>query len=55
MNLETGRLERLFIAPPQCIEHLKANFDALILDATYKTNKFDMPLVDAIGKFIYKL
>ena len=43
---DKGRLTRLFVALPSSIEHLKANHRILLLDATYKTNRFDMPLVN---------
>jgi hypothetical protein len=31
------------------IQHLAQNPDVLQIDATYKTNRFNMPLVDTVG------
>jgi hypothetical protein len=45
----TGRLLRLFVALPESIQHLAANPHVLLMDATYKTNRFNMPLVDTVG------
>jgi hypothetical protein len=44
-----NRLQRLFIACPNSIKHLQTNHDVLLLDNTYKTNRFDMPLLNSIG------
>ena len=44
-----GRLTRLFIAPLGNIKIAQMNYDVLILDNTYKTNKFKMPLLNAVG------
>jgi hypothetical protein len=49
MGANKGRLTRLFIALPSSIEHLKLNHRILLLDATYKTNRFNMPLVNTAG------
>jgi hypothetical protein len=40
----------LFIAYPQSIQLAKTNQDVILVDNTYKTNKFDMPLLHMIGK-----
>ena len=48
-----NRLKRLFIACPDLIKHLQTNHDVLLLDNTYKTNRFDMPLLNSIGLFNY--
>jgi hypothetical protein len=45
----TSRLLRLFVALPESIQHLAANPYVLVMDATYKTNWFNMPLVDTVG------
>ena len=37
------------MALPESIQHLAANPYALLMDATYKTNQFNMPLVNTIG------
>jgi hypothetical protein len=46
---ETGRLTRLFMASKACLEYAKKHPDILIMDSTYKTNRFEMPLLDIIG------
>jgi hypothetical protein len=43
-----GRLLRLFLALPDIIQHLAQNPNVLIVDATYKTNRFNMPLVNTV-------
>jgi hypothetical protein len=45
----TSRLEGLFIACPESIKHLQSHHDVLLIDNTYSTNRFDMPLMDIIG------
>ena len=40
----------LFIAYPQSIKLAQTNQDVILVDNTYKTNKFDMPLLHMIGK-----
>jgi hypothetical protein len=49
INEANGRLLRLFIAMPRSIQHLAKNPNVLLMDATYKTNRFNMPLVDTVG------
>jgi hypothetical protein len=39
----------LFIADARSVEYLNKHPDVLLLDCTYKTNKFDMPLLDILG------
>jgi hypothetical protein len=34
---------------PESIKHLTQNPNVLLMDATYKTNWFNMPLVDTVG------
>ena len=46
---ETRRLKGLFIAPSESIQHLQSHHDVLLIDNTYSTNQFDMPLMDIIG------
>ena len=43
------RLHTLFFAHPKSIEILKGNYDIILLDCTYKTNKFRMPLLHITG------
>jgi hypothetical protein len=45
----TGRLLRLLVALPNSIKHLACNPNVLLIDATYKTNRFNMPLVNTVG------
>ena len=45
-NPQTGRLERLFFAHPEAIAIYKQHPDVLLLDCTYKTNRFRMPLLN---------
>jgi hypothetical protein len=49
VNSDTFRLEGLFISCPESIEHLQSNHDVLLIDNTYSTNRFNMPLMDVIG------
>ena len=48
-NSGTSRLEGLFIACPESIEYLQSYYDVLLIDNTYSTNRFKMPLMDVIG------
>jgi hypothetical protein len=44
-----GRLTHLFIASKVCLENAKKHPDILLMDSTYKTNRFKMLLLDIIG------
>lgn len=44
-----GRVKAVLFAHPDSIAYLQAYPDVLILDCTYKTNKYRMPLLDVIG------
>ena len=44
-----NRLTGLFISCPESIKHLQSNFDVILVDNTYSTNRFNMPLIDVIG------
>ena len=47
---ESHKLRRLFFAHlPTARELLAANYEVLILDCTYKTNRYKMPLLDIVG------
>jgi hypothetical protein len=46
---QTRRLKGLFIACPESIEYLQSHHDVLLIDNTYKTNRFELPLMDIIG------
>jgi MULE transposase domain len=43
------RLKGLFIACPESITYLQSHHDVVLIDNTYSTNRFDMPLMDIIG------
>lgn len=43
------RLTRLFFVPSPSLDRFKLHHDVLIVDATYKTNKYNMPLVHVCG------
>lgn len=45
-NPKTNRLERLFFAHPDSIEIYKKHPEVVLLDCTYKTNRFRMPLLN---------
>ena len=45
----TNRLTGLFIACPESIQYLQSHYDVLLIDNTYSTNRFNMPLMDIIG------
>jgi hypothetical protein len=45
----TRHLTRLFIAGNNCLAYAKKNPDILIMDSTYKTNRFNMLLLNIIG------
>ncbi|CAG8971729.1 hypothetical protein HYALB_00007209 [Hymenoscyphus albidus] len=44
-----NRTQHLFIAYPQSIQLAQTNQDVVLVDNTYKTNKFQMPLLHMIG------
>jgi len=44
-----NRVKGLFIACPSSIKHLQTNQDVILVDNTYSTNRFDMPLMNTIG------
>ena len=46
---DKGHISRLVIADRRSIRYLNINPDVLMLDCTYKTNKFGMPLLDIVG------
>jgi hypothetical protein len=51
-----NRIKALFIAYDKSLKLAKYNQDVILLDCTYKTNKFDMPLFHIIGMcFIYNI
>ena len=44
-----GRVTAVLFAHPDSLGYLKAYPEVLLLDCTYKTNKYGMPLLDMIG------
>ena len=46
---ETRQLRHLFWAHPETTRWYKQHPDVLILDCTYKTNKYDMPLLNIVA------
>ncbi len=48
-----NRTQCLFIAHPESIKLAQTNQDTVLIDNTYKTNKFDMPLLHMLGTYIY--
>ncbi|KID81747.1 transposase [Metarhizium guizhouense ARSEF 977] len=46
---EDGRVTAVLFAHPQSLAYLRCYPDLLILDCTYKTNKYKMPLLDIVG------
>ena len=46
---EDNRIQRLYFTDPKSIELLKENSDILVLDCTYQTNEYNIPLLNIIG------
>jgi len=46
---EDNRVKAVLFAHPRSLKYLKYYSDVLILDCTYKTNKYNMPLLDIVG------
>ncbi|KAJ3454861.1 hypothetical protein MRS44_013461 [Fusarium solani] len=46
---ESGRVVAVLFAHPQSLGYLKSYPEVLVLDCTYKTNKYKMPLLDMVG------
>ncbi|KAL7755655.1 hypothetical protein ACKLNR_014182 [Fusarium oxysporum f. sp. zingiberi] len=46
---ETGRVTVVLFAHPESLGYLKLYPEVLLLDCTYKTNKYKMPLLDIVG------
>nr|XP_043621284.1 PKS-NRPS hybrid synthetase cheA-like [Erigeron canadensis] len=49
INDSTFKLEELFFVHPISLKIWLAFLDVLLIDATYNTNKFDMPLLEIVG------
>jgi hypothetical protein len=52
---ESLRLKGLFIACPESVHYLQNHHDVVLIDNTYSTNRFHMPLMDVIGKLSSRL
>ena len=46
VNPKSKRLERLFFAHPDAVKLWKQHPDIILMDCTYKTNRFRMPLLN---------
>ena len=46
---DRGHLKYLFFAYPESLKYFQKNPDVLLLDCTYKMNKFKMPFLHAVG------
>lgn len=46
---ENQQVTAILFAHPGSLRYLQDYFDLLLLDCTYKTNKYQMPLLDMIG------
>ena len=46
---ESGRVVAVIFAHPRSLGYLKLYPEVLLLDSTYKTNKYKMPLLDIVG------
>jgi hypothetical protein len=46
---ESGHITMLFVADLRSVDYLNQYPDILLLDCTYKTNKFDIPLLDILS------
>lgn len=52
---QNSRLTRLFMASKASLEYAKKHPDVLIMDSTYKTNRFEMLLLNIISKLYYSI
>ena len=48
-----NRVQHLFITLLECLEHLQSNYDVILIDNTYRTNRFNLPLMDIIGRHLF--
>ncbi|KAI0996834.1 hypothetical protein K3495_g11350 [Podosphaera aphanis] len=46
---DNNRVTRLFFTHPECIKLLKEHPDIILLDCTYQTTRFSMPMVNICG------
>ena len=45
---DNGRVTYCFIAHPTMVESMRLNYDVLVLDSTYKANKYRLPLLHVV-------
>ena len=45
---DNGRVTHCFIAHPTMVESMRLNYDVLVLDSTYKANKYRLPLLHVV-------
>ncbi|KAK9351040.1 hypothetical protein V1505DRAFT_191165 [Lipomyces doorenjongii] len=50
-----NRVLQLFIAFPASLEIARTNPDIMILDCTYKTDRWDIPSLHIVGKYYWHL
>ena len=46
---DSNRLKGLFITCPESVQYLQSHHDVILIDNTYSTNRFNMPLMNTIG------
>ena len=46
---EEGHVTHVFVGYLHAVAIYRRNYDVILIDATYKTNRFGMPLVNIIG------
>jgi hypothetical protein len=46
---DSNQLKGLFITYPESVQYLQSHHHVILIDNTYSTNRFDMPLMDIIG------
>ncbi len=51
----SNRVQALFVIFLGSMDYLRANYNVLLLDYTYKTNKFNMPLLNCVGKLDFSI
>ncbi|XP_077252535.1 protein FAR1-RELATED SEQUENCE 5-like [Tasmannia lanceolata] len=49
VEYDEGRLTHLFFAHPKSIALSRSYSNVFVMDCTYKTNKYKMPLLDVVG------
>ncbi|XP_026441455.1 uncharacterized protein LOC113340536 [Papaver somniferum] len=52
---EENEVEYLFVANPECVQLARCFHQILFMDCTYKTNKYNMPILNFVGQTSTKL